>query len=64
MEAKNIHDLFKEVSLLHQGLGMDLVLTRQKLMPLQDDGYVHKNRQEKKEIESYEERTKKVKPKT
>ena len=50
------------MKLLNESVTMNLVLTRQKLLPLQDEGYVHQNRKRKKEVDEWEERSKKFNP--
>jgi len=48
--------------MLNESVTMNLVLTRQKLLPLQDEGYIHQNRKKKKEVDEWEERSKKFNP--
>jgi hypothetical protein len=54
--------VYEEVKQLNESVNMNLVLTRAKLQPLLDAGYVHTHRKSKKEVDEWEQRAKKFNP--
>lgn len=58
-EAKSIAVISGEVKMLQESVTNSLILTRQKLLPLMDEGFANKNRKKKKEVDEWTERAKK-----